>query len=120
MIGEYPEDYFQEKPGIKTPNADQEDGLDLKPIISRLLGKTPGVWSLEEHGEPGTLTLYSDRITEGDFIEWQHGLNLLTMSNFDWNKENNLDFIVNAPRDMVDMVGEIYRLRNIIRSSKNK
>ena len=50
---------------------------------------TPGPWSIEEHGKG--FALYSGR------DDMRHGMNLIYLSEPDWNWENNANLIAAAP-----------------------
>jgi hypothetical protein len=57
--------------------------------IIEKLGVSPGRWIIEPHGDNETLFAREEY--------WQHGLNLVSFVEQDWNWENNKRIIIAAP-----------------------
>lgn len=71
--------------------------------LDRLSRVAPAPWSIERHG-PG-MTLYSGR------DDHRHGLNLVSLIEFDWNGKNLITFLEKAPEDVHALATEVLLLR---------
>lgn len=73
----------------------------LAEIEARLHAVPGHPWRLERHGwDESTLTLFSG------YPEW-HGLNLVTLSDFDSHRAQLVAFLENAPRDIAWLLAEV-------------
>lgn len=71
--------------------------------LDRLSRVAPPPWTIERHGDG--LTLYSGR------DDRRHGLNMVSFNEWDWNKDNLIRFIENAPTDIQALLHEVAVLR---------
>lgn len=80
---------------------------ELSAIEQRVAAATPGPWSIEPHGDAESL--FAQREVSGAPV---HGLNLLRMSEPDWNWHANREFITRSITDIPLLIAEVRRLEH--------
>lgn len=100
---EYASTVLSEREGKET-KVDTVEKPDLK--------HSPLPWTIEEHGNG--YALYSGR------TGMQHGLNLLFLSDPDWNWNNNREFILKACNSYYQLQSEVSELKREVERLKGK